>query len=67
MKTIELTDEQIKMISSAIRVFCMDIESKLLEINNPICDNRHDIKDLRKNLTSKKLKYQTLKNYIEQV
>ena len=67
IKTIELTDEQIKMISSAIRVFCMDIESKLLEINNPICDNRHGIKDLRKNLTSKKLKYQTLLNYIEQV
>ena len=67
IKTIELIDEQIKMISSAIRVFCMDIESKLLEINNPICDNRHGIKDLRKNLTSKKLKYQTLLNYIEQV
>ena len=67
IKTIELTEEQIKMISSAIRVFCMDIESKLLEINNPICDNRHGIKDLRKNLTSKKLKYQTLLNYIEQV
>ena len=67
IKTIELTDEQIKMISSAIRVFCMDIESKLLKINNPICDNRHGIKDLRKNLTSKKLKYQTLLNYIEQV
>ena len=67
MKTIELTDEQINMISSAIRVFCMDVESTLLEINSPIYDNRHSIKDLRKELESSKLKYQTLLNYIEQV
>ena len=67
MITIELTDEQRKMISSAIKVFCMDVELTLMEINNPIYDNRHDIEDLRQNLTSTKLKYQTLLNYIEQV
>lgn len=67
MITIKLTDEQRKMISSAINVFCMDIESTLLKINSPIYDNRHGIEDLRQKLTSSKLKYQTLLNYIEQV
>ena len=67
MITIELTDEQRKMISSAIKVFCEDVESTLLEINSPIYDNRHGIEDLRQKLTSSKLKYQTLLNYIEQV
>lgn len=67
MITIELTDEQRKMISSAIKVFCADVESTLLEINSPIYDNRHGIEDLRQKLTSSKLKYQTLLNYIEQV
>ena len=67
MKTIELTDEQIKMISSAIRVYCSDMESSLLEINSPRFDNMSGIKKYRKQLTCKKLKYQTLLNYIEQV
>lgn len=67
MKTIELTDEQIKMISSAIRVFCMDVESTLLEINRPIYDNRTGVEEMREKLTCSKLKYQTLLNYIEQV
>lgn len=67
MITIELTDEQRKMISSAIKVFCADVELTLLEINSPIYDNRHGIEDLRQKLTSSKLKYQTLLNYIEQV
>ena len=67
MITIEFTDEQRKMISSAIKVFCADVESTLLEINSPIYDNRPGIEDLRQKLTSSKLKYQTLLNYIEQV
>ena len=67
MKTIELTDEQIKMISSAIRVCCSDMESSLLEINSPRFDNMSGIKKFRDRLTCKKLKYQTLLNYIEQV
>ena len=67
MKTIELTDEQIKMISSAIRVCCSDMESSLLEINSPRFDNMNNIEKFRKQLTCKKLKYQTLLNYIEQV
>lgn len=67
MKTIELTEEQVKMISSAINVFCRDIESTLQEINSPIYDDRYGVKDFRQYLTSTKLNYQTLKNYIEQV
>ena len=67
MKTIELTDEQIKMISSAIRVFCMDVESTLLEINRPKYDNRNGVEEMREKLICSKLKYQTLLNYIEQV
>ena len=67
MKTIELTEEQIKMISSAIRVYCSDMESSSLEINSPRFDNMSGIKKFRDLLTCKKLKYQTLLNYIEQV
>ena len=67
MKTIELTDEQVKMISYAISVYCSDMESSLLEMNIPRFDNMRGIKRFRELLTCKKLKYQTLKNYIEQV
>jgi hypothetical protein len=67
MKTIELTDEQIKMISHAISVYCSDMESSLLAINSPRFDNTGNIEKYRELLTCKKLKYQTLKNYVEQV
>ena len=67
MKTIELTDEQIKMISCAIRNYCSEIESLELAINNPTFDNMINIEKFRERLVCKKLKYQTLLNYIQQV
>ena len=67
MKTIELTDEQIKMISCAIRNYCSEIESLELAINSPTFDNMINIEKFRERLVCKKLKYQTLLNYIKQV
>ena len=67
MKTIELTDEQKRMISAAINSVVQDIEKALLLINQPMYDKIKNIETERKSMTEYKLKYQTLLNYIEQV
>lgn len=67
MKTIELTEEQVKMIAQAINYTVNFIEAAQLEINKPSYDKDDGVQDVRDILVNKKLKYQTLKNYIEQV
>lgn len=67
MKTIELTDEQKRMISAAISSVVQDIEKALLLINQPMYDKIKNIETERESMTEYKLKYQTLLNYIEQV
>lgn len=67
MKTIELTEEQVKMIVKSINQTCRDMEMYLLEINKPSFDNIPDTIDVKKYLVNQRVKYQTLLNYIEQV
>ena len=67
MKTIELTDEQRLMIAEAIINMIYDIEHVQLEINKPKYDGVETIEKSRVSMTENKLKYQTIKNYIEQV
>lgn len=67
MKTIELTEEQKRMISVAINSVVQDIEKALLLINQPMYDKIKNIETERDSMTEYKLKYQTLLNYIEQV
>ena len=67
MKTIELTDEQVFFITESMRKTCRDIERCQLELNKPIYDNHEQTVKIRESLLTKKLKYQTLLNYIEQV
>jgi hypothetical protein len=67
MKTIELTDEQRRMIAESIINMVRDIENALLEINKPIYDGFEIIAKNRVAMTERKLEYQTLLNYIEQV
>lgn len=67
MKTIELTDEQKRMISVAINSVVQDIEKALLLINQPMYDKIKNIEIERDSMTEYKLKYQTLLNYIKQV
>ena len=67
MKTIELTEEQVFFITESIRKTCRDIERCQLELNKPIYDNHEQTVKIRESLLTKKLKYQTLLNYIEQV
>lgn len=54
MKTFEFTEDQIKMISSAIRVCCSDMESSLLEINSPRFDNMSGIKKIQRPINVQK-------------
>ena len=67
MKTIELTDEQRLMIAEAIINMIHDIEYVQLEINKPKYNGIEAIEKSQVYMTENKLKYQTLKNYIEQV
>ena len=67
MITIELTDEQKRMISAAINSVVQDIEKALLLINQPMYDEIKNIEIERDSMTEYKLKYQTLLNYIKQV
>ena len=67
MITIELTDEQKRMISAAINSVVQDIEKALILINLPMYDEVKNIEKERESMTEYKLKYQTLLNYIEQV
>ena len=67
MITIELTDEQKRMISAAINSVVQDIEKALILINRPMYDEVKNIEKERESMTEYKLKYQTLLNYIEQV
>lgn len=67
MKTIELTDEQRSMITDSIINMIHDIEYVQLEINKPKYDGIETIEKSRVSMIEYKLKYQTLKNYIEQV
>ena len=67
MKTIELTDEQRIMIADSIINMIHGIEYVQLEINKPEYDGIETIEKSRVSMTENKLKYQTLKNYIEQV
>ena len=67
MKTIELTDEQRSMITDSIINMIHDIEHAQLEINKPEYDGVETIEKSRVSMIEYKLKYQTLKNYIEQV
>ena len=67
MKTIELTEEQKRMISVAINSVVQDIEKALLLINQPMYAEIKNIETERESMIEYKLKYQTLKNYIEQV
>ena len=67
MKTIEFNNEQINMIVSAIERRVKEIEIHQLEINKPSYDEYASVQQVRDSLTCEKLKYQTLKNYIEQV
>lgn len=67
MKTIELTEEQKRMISAAINSVVQDIEKALLLINQPMYDEIKNIEIERDSMTEYKLKYQTLLNYIKQV
>lgn len=48
MKTIELTEEQVKMIVKSINQTCRDMEMYLLEINKPSFDNIPDTIDVKK-------------------
>ena len=67
MKTIELTDKQRSMITDSIINMIHDIEHVQLEINKPEYDGVETIEKSRVSMTENKLKYQTIKNYIEQV
>ena len=67
MKTIEFTDEQRSMITDSIINMIHDIEYVQLEINKPKYDGIETIEKSRVSMIEYKLKYQTLKNYIEQV
>ena len=67
MKTIEVTEEQVRMIVKSINQTCSDMEMYLLEINKPSYDNVSDIVDVKEYLVNQRVKYQTLLNYIEQV
>ena len=67
MKTIELTDEQRSMITDSIINMIHDIEYVQLEINKPKYDGIETIEKSRVSMIEYKLKYQNLKNYIEQV
>lgn len=67
MKTIEFNNEQLNMIVSAIDRRVREIEIHQLEINKPSYDECTGVQQVRDSFTCEKLKYQTLKNYIEQV
>lgn len=67
MITIELTDEQRRMIVESIINMVHNIEDSLLEINKPIYDGFEIFEKNRVAMTEYKLKYQTLLNYIQQV
>lgn len=67
MKTLELTDEQRRMIAESIINMVHDIEDALLEINKPMYDGIETFEKDRVAMTEYKLKYQTLLNYIQQV